>query len=152
MAEQNGIKLEPRDQQVLRLLAQGCSNKEIATFLNTSPRSVKLHLRRLFLELLVATKAAPATGLKAERHETEEPQPAEAPERKTIGVGLPCLQCRTYYPADLHICPICKSPERVPPNAVHALFSVPAIKTPVPPAATQLAKGTSCASASQCRG
>ncbi len=132
MAEQNGIKLEPRDQQVLSLLAQGCGNKEIASFLNTSPRNVKQHLRRLFLELLVATKAASATGLKAERHETETPRPAAAPERKTIGVGLPCSQCRAYYPADMPICPICKSPERVPPNAVPASFSVPGITTPVP--------------------
>jgi two-component system, NarL family, nitrate/nitrite response regulator NarL len=43
------IKITPRDQQVLRLLAQGCSNKEIAGQLNISPRTVKQHLRTLFL-------------------------------------------------------------------------------------------------------
>jgi len=131
MAEQNGFKLEPRDQQVLSLLAQGCSNKEIASFLNTSPRKLKQHLRRLFLRLLVATKAAPATELKVERHETEEARPAAAAERKSIGVGLPCSQCRAYYPSDMHVCPICKSPERVAPNAMPVLFSIPAITTPV---------------------
>jgi len=39
----------PRDQQVLNLLVQGCSNKEIAGQLNISPRTVKQHLHTLFL-------------------------------------------------------------------------------------------------------
>jgi len=38
-----------RDQQVLHLLVQGCSNKEIAAELSISPRTVKQHLRTLFL-------------------------------------------------------------------------------------------------------
>lgn len=44
-----GIKVTPRDQQVLNLLVQGCSNKEIAGQLRISPRTVKQHLRTLFL-------------------------------------------------------------------------------------------------------
>ena len=32
---------------------------------------------------------------------------------KPAGFGLPCAMCRTYYPADLSACPICRSPERV---------------------------------------
>jgi len=43
------IKITPRDEQVLHLLVQGCSNKEIACHLNISPRTVKQHLRTLFL-------------------------------------------------------------------------------------------------------
>lgn len=43
------IKITQRDQEVLRLLAQGCSNKEIAENLHISPRTVKQHLRTLFL-------------------------------------------------------------------------------------------------------
>ena len=43
------IKITRRDQQVLALLAQGCSNKDIAAELNISPRTVKQHLRTLFL-------------------------------------------------------------------------------------------------------
>jgi len=49
MPDVNEIKITPRDQQVLNLLVQGCSNKEIAGQLNISPRTVKQHLRTLFL-------------------------------------------------------------------------------------------------------
>jgi DNA-binding NarL/FixJ family response regulator len=49
MANLETIKITPRDREVLHLLAQGCSNKEIATQLNISPRTVKQHLRTLFL-------------------------------------------------------------------------------------------------------
>lgn len=49
MINLDSIKITPRDQQVLKLLAQGCSNKEIARELNISPRTVKQHLRTLFL-------------------------------------------------------------------------------------------------------
>jgi DNA-binding NarL/FixJ family response regulator len=43
------MKVTPRDQQVLDLLIQGCSNNEIAGQLSISPRTVKQHLRTLFL-------------------------------------------------------------------------------------------------------
>jgi DNA-binding NarL/FixJ family response regulator len=43
------IKITRRDQQVLKLLVQGCSNKDIAAELKISPRTVKQHLRTLFL-------------------------------------------------------------------------------------------------------
>jgi len=49
MADLREIKITPRDHQVLRLLVQGCSNKEIAAQLKISPRTVKQHLRTLFL-------------------------------------------------------------------------------------------------------
>jgi DNA-binding NarL/FixJ family response regulator len=49
MINLNEIKITPRDGQVLRLLVQGCSNKEIAAQLKISPRTVKQHLRTLFL-------------------------------------------------------------------------------------------------------
>jgi DNA-binding NarL/FixJ family response regulator len=44
------VKVTPRDQQVLHLLTQGCSNKEIGGELNISPLTVKQHLRKLFLQ------------------------------------------------------------------------------------------------------
>ena len=49
MTDLNQIKITQRDEQVLKLLVQGCSNKEIASQLNISPRTVKQHLRTLFL-------------------------------------------------------------------------------------------------------
>ena len=49
MIDLDAIKITPRDGEVLRLLAQGCSNKEIAEHLNISPRTVKQHLRTIFL-------------------------------------------------------------------------------------------------------
>jgi DNA-binding NarL/FixJ family response regulator len=49
MLDLDQIKITRRDQQVLHLLVQGCSNKEIASELSISPRTVKQHLRTLFL-------------------------------------------------------------------------------------------------------
>ncbi len=49
MVDLNEIKITNRDQQVLNLLVQGCSNKEIAEQLQISTRTVKQHLRTLFL-------------------------------------------------------------------------------------------------------
>lgn len=49
MTSLSEIKITQRDEQVLKLLVQGCSNKEIAEQLNISPRTVKQHLRTLFL-------------------------------------------------------------------------------------------------------
>ena len=43
------VKIMRRDHDVLKLLVQGCSNKEIASELDISPRTVKQHLRTLFL-------------------------------------------------------------------------------------------------------
>jgi hypothetical protein len=45
------------------------------------------------------------------------PESALAPEKKAIGYGLPCSRCHAYYPSDMHVCPICKSPDRVSPTA-----------------------------------
>jgi len=42
-------RVTPREQQVLHLLTQGLSNKEIGGELNISLRTVKQHLRTLFL-------------------------------------------------------------------------------------------------------
>jgi hypothetical protein len=39
--------------------------------------------------------------------------PTVAQAVKSVGYGLPCAQCKTYYRADLKACPVCKSPERV---------------------------------------
>src|SRR6266566_2836176 len=55
-------------------------------------------------------------------------QPAMA---RHIGYGLPCSKCKTYYTADLQVCPVCKSPQRV--SALEPLSTVsPAEKLPDP--------------------
>jgi DNA-binding NarL/FixJ family response regulator len=43
------VKVTAREQQVLHLLVQGWNNREIGGQLNISPRTVKQHLRTLFL-------------------------------------------------------------------------------------------------------
>jgi len=54
MIDLNDIKITRRDEDVLNLLVQGCSNKEIAEQLHISPRTVKQHLRTLFLRAGIA--------------------------------------------------------------------------------------------------
>jgi len=49
MINRDQITVTPRERQVLNLLVQGCSNKEIGSQLNISQRTVKQHLRTLFL-------------------------------------------------------------------------------------------------------
>lgn len=49
-----------------------------------------------------------------------------APEvtRKPAGLGMPCAKCRTYYAADLQVCPVCKCSERIAVTALHAPASI----------------------------
>jgi len=63
------------------------------------------------------------------------PKFGAAPEVKSVGYGLPCSRCHAYYPADMDVCPICKSPERVLPTAP--------VAPPVSAAASQPATGGS---------
>ncbi len=49
MLDLDQIKITRRDQQVLKLLVTGCSNKDTAAELKISPRTAKQHLRPLFL-------------------------------------------------------------------------------------------------------
>lgn len=59
---------------------------------------------------------------------------ALAPEKKAIGYGLPCSHCHAYYPADMNVCPICKSGERVSPTEP-VMHSMVAIASEAAPAA-----------------
>jgi len=63
----------------------------------------------------------------SERHFPPVSAPEAPSEKKAVGYGLPCLRCHAYYPADMHVCPICKSTERVSPNA-----AVPSTASPAP--------------------
>ena len=49
---------------------------------------------------------------------------------RSTGFGLPCANCRLYYPASLDTCPACNSKDRVSPNVVAA---IPAPQTVVEP-------------------
>ncbi len=50
-------RLTPRQREVLQLLAEGHSAKEIATILNISPRTVEFHKYRIMEELNIKTGA-----------------------------------------------------------------------------------------------
>jgi hypothetical protein len=75
--------------------------------------------------------ATPSALSSAGRHSVEQlPRVPVAPEQKAIGYGLPCSKCRAYYPADIDVCPICKSAERVSAAAVPPLPVAPVAATP----------------------
>ena len=57
------------------------------------------------------------SGKPLERPATAAQPTASQPARKPAGYGLPCAKCRTYYPADLTVCPVCKHSERVAVSA-----------------------------------
>ncbi|HLM82775.1 MAG TPA: hypothetical protein VK302_19390 [Terriglobales bacterium] len=92
------------------------------------------------LSAVLSTKlsTAPSTP---ELHLPPEPAPEvpSAPEHKSIGYGMPCSHCRAYYPADMHVCPICKSSDRISPTepAAHSHSAASAASQP----ASQLTTG-----------
>ncbi|MEQ1699950.1 MAG: LuxR C-terminal-related transcriptional regulator, partial [Ilumatobacteraceae bacterium] len=49
--------LTPRELEVLQLVADGLTNKEIAARLHLSPRTVGVHLEHSFVKLVVATRS-----------------------------------------------------------------------------------------------
>ena len=52
------VRLSPREQEIVRMVAQGHSNKIIADVLNISSWTVCTHLRRVFGKLGVGSRAA----------------------------------------------------------------------------------------------
>jgi hypothetical protein len=53
---------------------------------------------------------------------------------RRIGYGLPCVKCKTYYAADLSMCPVCKSEERVSPVVDADASSIPNVPETALPA------------------
>ena len=54
------LGVDPREVDVLRLLAQGCSNREIGEALFISPRTVNFHVTNLLAKLELDSRAAAA--------------------------------------------------------------------------------------------
>jgi DNA-binding CsgD family transcriptional regulator len=54
------LRLSPREKEVLSLLAQGLSNREIGAALFISPVTVKVHVRHIFDKLGVKSRTAAA--------------------------------------------------------------------------------------------
>jgi DNA-binding CsgD family transcriptional regulator len=52
--------LTARERDILVMISQGLSNKRIARALNISPETVKSHVKRIFLKLVVGTRAEAA--------------------------------------------------------------------------------------------
>lgn len=57
-ATNNRVQLSPREQEIVRMVAQGHPNKVIADVLNISSWTVCTHLRRIFAKLGVGSRAA----------------------------------------------------------------------------------------------
>jgi DNA-binding NarL/FixJ family response regulator len=53
-------RLSPREVEVLKWLSEGKTNKEIATVLELSPRTVQKHLEHIYQKLGVETRTAAA--------------------------------------------------------------------------------------------
>jgi len=54
------VELTPREMEVIRLLAEGLSNKEIAALLFISPRTVNYHLDNIYSKLGVGSRTEAA--------------------------------------------------------------------------------------------
>jgi hypothetical protein len=63
----------------------------------------------------------------AVRHDAEASRKASS-----SGYGMPCANCRLYYPANVDTCPACNSRERVSPNMVPAIPKAQADAEPLP--------------------
>ena len=58
LAKRAGAKLSPREHEVLRLIAEGGTNKAIAARLSVSERTVDRHVSNILVKLAVPTRAA----------------------------------------------------------------------------------------------
>jgi ATP/maltotriose-dependent transcriptional regulator MalT len=82
-------RLTARERDVLAMISQGCSNKQIARTLEISPETVKSHVKHIFLKLTVSTRAeavsrAGSLGLLPYR------EPAPRPHRDAVQRLMGC--------------------------------------------------------------
>jgi hypothetical protein len=94
-----------------------------------------------------STAAAPATSHRTAKSAVRDANARPAPESavatagpiaeplglKAVGYGLPCLKCRTYYAANVKVCPVCQTAERVSPVVVSAPPAAAPVLSEEPP-------------------
>ena len=81
------MHLSPRQVQILSLISEGCSDKEIAQQLGMSARTVDSHLRRLYERHAVHSRAAIVAKWLLEGgrpHKTSHEIAHQAPEVSTV--------------------------------------------------------------------
>src|SRR3954467_11075609 len=69
------IQLSPREQEIVRMVAQGHPNKIIADVLGISSWTVCTHLRRIFAKLGVGSRAAMVARIMETKSTTQSPGP-----------------------------------------------------------------------------
>ncbi|HQX74958.1 MAG TPA: helix-turn-helix transcriptional regulator [Thermoflexales bacterium] len=74
---ENFIELSNREQEVVRLLMEGKSNKLIASDLNISIRTVEFHLKNIFSKLQVNSRVELILKLKTDINSTFSDKPVE---------------------------------------------------------------------------
>lgn len=77
-----------------------------------------------------STAAAPAPALQTSHTSAnvESDMNGTAHAAPVHGYGLPCAKCRTYYDANLSVCPVCKNSTRVEVNAIVVRTASPETK------------------------
>jgi DNA-binding CsgD family transcriptional regulator len=60
------VSLSPREEEIVRMVARGCTNRMIASVLDISEWTVGTHLRRVFSKLEVNSRAAMVARLLAD--------------------------------------------------------------------------------------
>lgn len=64
----DAVRMTPREKQVINLIAEGLSNKEIATRLNVATHTVKSHVRNVMEKLTLHTRLQIAAYANNEQH------------------------------------------------------------------------------------
>ena len=57
---ETAVELTPREMDVIQLLAEGLSNKEMAQILSVSPRTINFHLDNIYSKLGVSSRTEAA--------------------------------------------------------------------------------------------